>query len=78
MNYFTILKKAALFVFKKLPDSPVQKYLVADTSVIEPKWIRNLNWFFPCGLAIDLFTAILLAWGVWLAVRWISGIVGLK
>ncbi|MDD6551280.1 MAG: hypothetical protein PUF16_05810 [Lachnospiraceae bacterium] len=78
MEFFNILKKGVMFVFRALPDSPVQKYLVADTSVIEPKWIRNLNWFFPAGLAIDLFSAVLVAWGVWLAVRWISGIVGLR
>lgn len=77
MEFFEVIKKGFIFVFNALPDSPIQKNLTADTSVIQVKWIKYLNWFFPVGACIDLLSAVLVAWGVYLLVRWIMGFIGL-
>lgn len=78
MELFNIIKSGIKYAFAFLPSSPIQNLLRnADKSVIQPTWIRYLNWFFPVGWCLDFMSGVLVAYGVYLLIRWLLGVVGL-
>jgi len=58
---------AALGILPDMPDFPEVPPLVTQVS----GWI---NWFFPVGTLLDIFTFLIVAWVVWVgasaALRW--------